>query len=221
MTHQPPANPDPIDKALRMLALLDDAGKAEVLNRMSPEQRQRIEQRLETTPDNARPHAAFSTDIAGQRRLLRQTAEEMYEEKMRRVREAIAADGLDPDLAVTAMQAGTASTAQLLDPLAELRFVHPAAIARAMQGERAEAWAIVLDRLDENARAALESYLDRDALAAIQQARLRQAELRATSSAIATTIEKAIGRTVVPIALREHQLLVTNYPPGVPHGTAF
>jgi hypothetical protein len=221
VTTLPPASHDPVDKALRMLALLDDAGKEQVLDRMSPELRERIEQRIATMPDTppGRPHANFSQDIAEQRRLLRQTAERLHEEKMRKVREAIAADGMTPHL--PGPSTDMTSTAQLLDPLGELRYVHPAAIARAMQGERAEAWAIVLDRLDEKARAALESYLDGDALGAIQQARIRQAELRHTASALAATIEKAIARTVVPIALREHQLLTTNYPAGAPHGTAF
>ena len=107
--------------------------------------------------------------------------------------------------------AGTAPGAPASDdPLDRLRELHPAAIARAMQGERAEAWAIVLDRLDVNARAALQLYLDPTARTAIEEARSRQAELASSSPALLATVVAAIARTVVPRAMREnHQLLST------------
>ncbi len=76
------------------------------------------------------------------------------------------------------------------DPLDRLRELHPAAIARAMQGERAEAWAIVLGRLDDNARAALQLYLDATARTAIEDARDRQEELARTSPALLATVRR-------------------------------
>jgi hypothetical protein len=97
-------------------------------------------------------------------------------------------------------------------PLDELRSLHPAAIARAMQGERAEAWAIVLERLDVNSRAALQLYLDASARTAIEDAKARQAELAASSPALLKTVEAAIARTVVPRAMREHHQLLSTTP---------
>jgi hypothetical protein len=88
-----------------------------------------------------------------------------------------------------------------------------------MQGERAEAWAIVLDRLESNARQALETYLDPAARNAIARARERQAQLRVESPALIRTIETAIARTIVKAALREHQILLST-PSGAPHGAA-
>jgi hypothetical protein len=99
------------------------------------------------------------------------------------------------------------------DPLDALRALHPAAIARAMQGERAEAWAIVLDRLDVHARGALQTYLEPPARTAIEEARARQAELRATAPQLVDTIEAAIAKTVVPRAMREHHYLLSTSPP--------
>ena len=93
-----------------------------------------------------------------------------------------------------------------------LRELHPAAIARAMQGERAEAWAIVLGRLDDNARAALQLYLDASARAAIEDARVRQEELAKNSPALLATVVAAIARTVVPRAMREHHALLSTTP---------
>jgi hypothetical protein len=81
-----------------------------------------------------------------------------------------------------------------------------------MQGERAEAWAIVLDRLDDTSRAALQLYLDPTARAAIEDARARQAELAASSPALIATIVAAIARTVVPRAMREHHQLLSTTP---------
>lgn len=101
------------------------------------------------------------------------------------------------------------TTAAPVDPLDQLRSVHPAAIARAMQGERAEAWAIVLDRIDVSSRAALQLYLDPAARRAIDDARARQAQLREHAPALVRTVEDAIARTVVPRAVRDHHLLLS------------
>jgi len=99
------------------------------------------------------------------------------------------------------------------DPLSQLASVHPAALARAMQGERAEAWAMVLDKLDANVRAALEMYLDTNAREAIETARIAQTGL---APQLAVTIERAIARTVVPRAMREHRQIFSpnTYPQG-------
>lgn len=114
--------------------------------------------------------------------------------------------------AAPAMFAGAPAQPRFADPLDSLKVLHPAAIARAMQGERAEAWALVLDRLDINARAALQMYLDPAARAAIEDARARQAELAATAPQLVQTIEAAIARTVVPRAMREHHQLLSTTP---------
>lgn len=207
---------DPVAKAVTMLELLSPEAREGVLARMDPAIAERIRTRLETMPDD-RPHAGFGEDLAERRRMLREMAGRMH------TRRTEAADLAAADLAPGTHGGPTLDSAPPLvassrrpsspnDALDMLRTLHPAAIARAMQGERAEAWTIVLDRLDTNAQAALQLYLDAQARAAIQDARVRQAELREHAPALITTIEAAIARTVVPRAMREHQLLLSTTP---------
>lgn len=210
------AAPDPVAKAVAMLELLSAEAREAVLAKMDPAMAERIRMRLESMPDE-RPHADFSRDLAERRRAMRELIEGVHERRTAAADRA-AAD-LDPGHAGAmpgALLAGAGSAAPRPatpeQALALLRTLHPAAVARALQGERAEAWSVVLDHLDENARSALQLYLDTAARTAIQDARTRQAELRAQSPALVSTIEAAIARTVVPRAMREHHLLLSTTP---------
>jgi hypothetical protein len=213
---------DPVAKAIAMLELLDESTRASVLERMAPEMREKIQLRMESTPDGARPHAAFSEDIAARRQLLREASVNMSKRRTSDAEQRVTSYTGAPvpqDMSVEVPQSEGVSTEELLDPLFELKRLHPAAIARAMQGERAEAWALVLDRLEPAARHALEAYLDPAARTSIDRARARQNELRASSPGILNTVERAIARTVVPVAMREHHILLsTNH--GVHYGAA-
>lgn len=207
---------DPVRNAASKLELLSDETRESVLSRMDAEFAQRIRDFLASQPDN-RPHGQFSTDVATRRRLIHETADRVARQKTVEVDRMVEQLGTVPVMApapgmphVQPPSVGTPLAPS--DPLDQLRALHPAAIARAMQGERAEAWAIVLDHLDVNARAALQLYLDATARAAIDEARARQAELAASSPALIATIVAAIARTVVPRAMREHHQLLSTTP---------
>lgn len=198
--------PDPRLEAIRTAAaklqLLSEETRESVLGRMEPAIADDIRRYLESMTD--RPHASFSSDLAERRRVLHETANRIQQQRIEQG---------DREVAQLARESVAAPMAQpSTDPLDRLREVHPAAIARAMQGERAEAWAIVLDRLDDNARAALQLYLDPTARTAIEDARARQAELASSSPALLATVVAAIARTVVPRALREHHQLLSTTP---------
>lgn len=229
-----PAPVDPqaiaLARAVEHLELLSPEAREAVLNRMDPARAEQLRQRLTSMPD--RPHGQFSTDVAERRRLLREMSERIHARNTKeRAEEAenLAMHAATPPAPISPMphpapraagppsQPGMpghtpAAMVPAGDPLDALRVLHPAAIARAMQGERAEAWAIVLDRLDVNARAALQLYLDPTAQAAIDDARRRQADLKQTAPALLDTVEAAIARTVVPRAMREHHQLLSTTP---------
>lgn len=214
MTDSTPHANDPVAKAIAMLDMLTPDVRAKVLDRMDPSMRQRIQDRIDSTPENSRPHAAFSSDVA-RSQLMRESAQRINDRRLSEV-EAVAS-GMDP------LRSGAGADAhsdEPADPLAQLSRVHPAAVARAMQGERAEAWAIVLDRVNDNARNALLAYLDTGARDAITSARTKQDDLPIELRA---TIERAIARTIVPMALREQSYLLaasTPHTTGAQHGTA-
>jgi hypothetical protein len=206
-----------VRQAAMKLELLSADTRESILSRMDPSHAERVRDYLASLPD--RPHGSFSNDLATRRRMLHETANRL---QARRIADAdeeleqLARGAATPVSAPAggmpmpgAMPPGVASND---DPLDRLRELHPAAIARAMQGERAEAWAIVLDRLDDNARAALQLYLDATARTAIEEARERQAELARTSPALLATVVGAIARTVVPRAMREHHQLLSTTP---------
>lgn len=211
---------DPMMAAVRTAAeklqLLGAETRETILSRMDPIHADRIRDYLASLTD--RPHGQFSADLAQRRRLLHDTANRI---QARRTTEAdrevaeLARAAATPHGVSSTMGGIAGAPAQPegpQDPLDRLRDLHPAAIARAMQGERAEAWAIVLDRLDVNARAALQLYLDASARAAIEDARQRQAELATSSPALLSTVVAAIARTVVPRAMREHHQLLSTTP---------
>ena len=236
---------DPVAKAIAMLDLLSPDVRAQVLSKMAPEMRERVESRIASTPEGARPYGGFSDDVAAKRRLMREVAQGLQNQRVKTADNMAMMLGREPgddddraslmsaaaaDRPSTPLPAGmggpsTADTTASLrnpsppmsvdtnDPLAQLATVHPAALARAMQGERAEAWAMVLDKLDGNVRAALEMYLDHNARTAIETARVAQSDL---APQLAITIERAIARTVVPRAMREQRQLFspTPYPQG-------
>lgn len=210
----------PVRRAAEQLELLSPDARELVLAKMAPEIAEQIRMQLASMPD--RPHGEFSNDVAARRELLHATAQRVSARKVEAADQAVAAAPAAPTYTPTSpLMAGAPvamagqpayALATPLDALEELRTLHPAAIARAMQGERAEAWAIVLDRLDANAHAALQLYLDATARTAIDDARARQADLKATAPALVATIEAAIARTVVPRAMREHHQLLSTTP---------
>lgn len=208
---------DPARRAAAQLELLSEEAREAVLAKMDPSIAERIRNQLTAS---TRPHGGFSTAVEQRREMIREMAERV---SARRIAEVEASTARPPTSAPHAIDphadAGApgppgqpSRPAAPTDPLDQLRELHPAAIARAMQGERAEAWAIVLDRLDETQRAALQLYLDPSARTAIAEARSRQAELAATSPALIATVEAAIARTVVPRAMREHHGLLSTTP---------
>ncbi|MBC7460417.1 MAG: hypothetical protein H7287_03545 [Thermoleophilia bacterium] len=224
-----PIAPTPERRAAEHLQLLSPEARDTVLERMDPDIAQRVRDQLVSMSD--RPHADFAQDMLNKRRMLREMEERIYAQKVAsgeaaslQAERAAAMPTMMPGQTAplqpphqSPTYGGTqgsmaAAPAAAADPLELLRTLHPAAIARAMQGERAEAWSIVLDRLDTNARAALQLYLDGSARAAIDDARTRQAELAATAPALIATIEAAIARTVVPRAMREHHQLLSTTP---------
>lgn len=206
---------DPIRTAAMKLELLSPETREQVLSRMDPEIAERIRNFLVSLPDN-RPHGQFSTDVATRRQLIHEMADRVAAQRTAEADQAVRELGGPPRMSEPMQpgqpHGGAHDAGAPNDPLDRLRELHPAAIARAMQGERAEAWAIVLDRLDDNARAALQLYLDGAARTAIEDARRRQAELAATSPALIATIVAAIARTVVPRAMREHHQLLSTTP---------
>ena len=209
---------DPIRAAAAKLELLSPETRDAVLSRMDEGLAQRIRDFIASQPEN-RPHGAFSTDVATRRRLIHETADSVAHHRTteadRMVQQLGTVPAMSPPPGMAGMQqppGGAGTQAAGSDPLQQLRTLHPAAIARAMQGERAEAWAIVLDHLDMNARSALQLYLDATARAAIEDARERQAELAASSPALIATVVAAIARTVVPRAMREHHQLLSTTP---------
>ncbi|MEO6867668.1 MAG: hypothetical protein ABI200_06570 [Gaiellales bacterium] len=214
---------DPVRNAAAKLELLSEETRESVLARMDPQVAQRIRDYIASQPDS-RPHGHFSTDVTTRRQLIHDMADRVATRRTAATDQMVAEmDGV-PKMAQPGMPAqmpgqpprpgadGSQQPAGSGDPLDQLRGLHPAAIARAMQGERAEAWAIVLDRLDVNARAALQLYLDATARTAIDDARARQADLAATSPALIATVVAAIARTVVPRAMREHHQLLSTTP---------
>lgn len=221
-----PVTIDPVDQAVAHLELLSAEARDAVLAKMDPALAERIRNRMDSTPD--RPHGEFSRDVVARRRMLREMTERIHATNAARQRTAgeeslqqAARPAQGALTQQTSPQYGGAAPAMFAsappqvhagDPLDSLRTLHPAAIARAMQGERAEAWAIVLDHLDVNARGALQMYLDPAARAAIDDARTRQADLAATAPQLVQTIEAAIARTVVPRAMREHHQLLSTTP---------
>lgn len=206
---------DPIEHAIAHLELLSDEAREAVLAKMDPALAERLRNRLDTMPD--RPNGAFSRDVVARRKMIREMSERIHAENAAQASEAAEQTVIQaarpapmspmaPPVSVT--PAGSASG----DPLDSLSALHPAAIARAMQGERAEAWAVVLDHLSIDARAALQMYLEPAARAAIDDARERQQELARSAPQLAQTIEAAIARTVVPRAMREHHHLLSTTP---------
>ena len=195
--------------AAAKLELLSPETRESVLAKMDGGIAQRIRDYLASQPDN-RPHGQFSTDLATRRQMIHEMADRVH------ARRTAEADKMVAHMEHVPVMAGDVAVpgqpAASTDPLDRLRELHPAAIARAMQGERAEAWAIVLDRLDVNARAALQLYLDATARTAIEDARMRQAELASSSPALLATVVAAIARTVVPRAMREHHQLLSTTP---------
>lgn len=192
--------------AASKLRLLSEQTRETVLDRMDPAIAEDIRRYLASMPE--RPHTNFSSDLAERRRLLHDTANRIQKQRI---------DVADREMNELTRLASSADASARTptpnsDPLDQLRDVHPAAIARAMQGERAEAWAIVLDHLDNNSKAALQLYLDPTARTAIEDARARQAELANSSPALLATVVAAIARTVVPRALREHHQLLSTTP---------
>lgn len=212
---------DPVRQAAAKLELLSEETREQVLSRMDPAIAQRVRDMI-VSMAGSRPHNGFSTDVATRRRMIHEMADGVASRTVAQTvdsLDALAPGAASPTMATPGLSApaagaqpGGVQRPASSDPLEALRTLHPAAIARAMQGERAEAWAIVLDRLDANARAALQLYLDGTARTAIEEARARQAELQATSPALLGTIIVAIARTVVPRALREHNQLLTTSP---------
>jgi hypothetical protein len=189
-------------RMVQTLLLLSDDARRDVMAKLDPAARERAEQLIIA----AQGDMAMTTDV--KRQLVRETAEQLYKRRI------AAADELavSADLHV-APATGIAAATGNVHPLDQLRSVHPAALARAMQGERAEAWALVLDRLEPNAQSALRMYLDEDARVAIEQARTHQMSL---ATPVRNTIERAIARTIVPQALREHARLLTSDGAGGP-----
>lgn len=190
-----------VQRAMSILRMIDDPEKREeIISKMSESAQSKI-RALSVQPVTegeesvVRPHTDFSEDIAEKRRLIRESAMNMHERRIEQVR-----DGNDKALDDPAFQFD-------LDPLDQLRDCHPAALARALQGERAEAWAIVFDHLTDPVREALRTYLDHDARVAISRAATQQAEL---PTLLKQTVERAVRETIVERALREQQNLMTN-----------
>ena len=164
----------PQARAAEHLQLLPAEAREKVLDSMDPTLAQQVRDQLASMAD--RPHGDFAADVAERRRMLREMENRIYAAKVAAGDQAT--DGLHHAAATPVPMYGAAPsqphngaapmtppTPQ--EPLDMLKTLHPAAIARAMQGERAEAWSIVLDRLDTNARAALQLYLDGSARMAI------------------------------------------------------
>jgi flagellar motor switch protein FliG len=207
--------PNPVREAALRLELLSPETREAILAKMPSQIAEKVRDYLASLPD--RPHGQFSTDIATRRQLIHQTANGVAARRTAEVDQQVSDIGAGapapmPMPSQPGMPAAQPPAPESTDPLDRLRELHPAAIARAMQGERAEAWAIVLDRLDVNARAALQLYLDASARAAIEDAKARQSELAASSPALLRTVEAAIARTVVPRAMREHHQLLSTTP---------
>lgn len=227
-TAPPESVVDPVAEAIARLEILDEPTRNAVLDRMDPAIAERIRQRIATTDPKS---GSFHADVVAKRQRLREMSERLHatnamrqqeisnEQTAAAARPAGSAVPVAPAAPVAPALGGApapvAAAMPMLheDPLDQLRVLHPAAIARAMQGERAEAWAIVLDRLDVNSRGALQVYLEAPARAAIEDARARQSDLRATAPQLLETIEAAIARTVVPRAMREHHHLLSTTPP--------
>jgi hypothetical protein len=209
---------DPVRNAAARLELLSEATREQILSRMDPAIAEKIRNHPASQPD--RPHGQFSADVAQRRQMIHEMADRVAarrtaqaDQLVREVGAGAGAPAMSQPMGGAPMEASQpAAPAAPVDPLDQLRDLHPAAIARAMQGERAEAWAIVLERLDVNAKAALQLYLDASARAAIEDAKARQAELAASSPALLHTVEAAIARTVVPRAMREHHQLLSTTP---------
>lgn len=202
--------------AAAKLELLSPETRESILSKMDPSIADDIRRYLDSMTE--RPHGQFSQDLATRKQLMQETANRIQMQRTADADSELEQLARHPAGAPVSPPAGgiDASAPQPPavpdDPLDRLRELHPAAIARAMQGERAEAWAIVLDRLDVNSRAALQLYLDATARTAIEDARARQADLARSSPALLATVVAAIARTVVPRAMREHHQLLSTTP---------
>ncbi len=223
----------PISKALALLQMLEPENRATVLDRMDPALRARVEQAMmdPEAAESARPHGSFSDSIAQRRALMREAAQRMHERRLSDAEQA-AADSMQAATAGTTAQTGDGSVGMAdtgdqsptagarvasVNPAAALHGMHPAAVARALQGERPEVWAMVLDMLEGPTRQALESYLDPAARQAIDQARISMASL---PGAMRDAVLRAIQVTVVPAALREQQWLMHGLATTLPAGGA-
>ena len=182
------------DKAVLLLRMLDEETRQQVMGRMDDEVRSLVEDRIREA--GSTPSEALGGSIADQRRAMRETMLSMHQ---RSSQQATAVTSAIEDQDHTRAAGGQ-------DPLDQLAEIHPAAIARALQGERAEAWAVVLARMTDSARQTLLAWLDSDARTAINNARQAQGSL---PPQLRATAERAIQQTVLPRALREHELLMT------------
>ncbi len=184
----------PVDKAVLLLRMLDEQTREQVLGRMGEQARSVVEERIVEQASTPSDHLGGS--IADRRRLMRETLLSMHQRA--RAEAAGVTNALDDQAGL-----GQGDGPHPLDQLAE---VHPAAVARALQGEQAEAWAIVIDRLAEPARQTLLAWLAPASREAIEAAR---GSLQGLPPQLRATTERAIQQAVLPRALREHELLMT------------
>lgn len=210
MSKTPPTETPELDdaqhKARMLMSMLDEETRQKVLARMSDDARQRVMQAMQ---QQERPGAAFSASIAERRRAMREAVVGVNERKINEATQQVA-EAVDPvrqtEDAQDSPQDQPVAARRAIDPLDRLREVHPAALAKAMQGERVEAWALVLGRLkDSPQEQALLAYVDPQTRQAIFSTQSQQATLPA---ALRSTAERAIGQTVVPRALAEHQRII-------------
>jgi hypothetical protein len=196
-----PLSNNPVDRAVALLQALPQESREKVLSHMDEEHRALIEEKL----TKLRPHQEFTDSVtrgrhmAEQRKLMRTAIMGIHKRETERVQQAneYSHGGGTP---------GAAEDAQApIDALDHLRDIHPAALAKAMQGERAEAWALVLRRLSPTSRDVLMSFIDEPARVAIHHAEQEQQQL---PESLRRTAERALRHTVVPRALREQQLLM-------------
>ena len=120
-----------VSKAIALLSSLDRETRDQVLSRM-PEAQQR---HLRDVLSGDKGGTPTSPNITAQRTAMRETVSRMSE---RNIAEA------DREIAAVAGIRPYDGQGPAPNPLGRLATVHPAALARALQGERAEAWAMVL-----------------------------------------------------------------------------
>lgn len=170
------------------MQMLDETTREQVLGRLPAAHR-----------DALREATGSNGEMAENRRFMREAVLNIHERNSENLAESVHAS-------LTAIEEPVAAAG----PLDALRDVHPAALALAMQGERAEAWAVVLHHLADNSRAALVGYLDPEARRSIAHAQRRQAQLAPQLQATAT---RAIAQAIVPRALQEHRRIMASRPP--------